>query len=153
MWSITLGNLEDPIPFDMPAAPLVTFFSMGRMTTFEDVSTLPLVFVALQVYRPASSGNTSLIRTVAVPFLYLTSIISDELMALPSFVQVTCGSGSPLTWTDNSILLPSLISRDGFKPVKNEGGHIRESSGGKASSLVWPRDLPPPTELVESDLL
>ena len=37
-------------------------------------------------------------------------------------------------------------------PVKNEGGHIRESSGGKASSLVWPRDLPPPTELVESDL-
>ena len=29
---------------------------------------------------------------------------------------------------------------------------MRESSGGRASSLVWPRDLAPPTELVLSDL-
>jgi hypothetical protein len=64
--------------------------------------------------------------------------------------QVTCGSGSPFTWTFNSSLEPSLRDCSGLSPVRNEGGHIKESSGSRASSLVCPRDR---TEFVESDLL
>ena len=138
---------------EAPLVPLTPFLlSMGRIVTLEEVSTLPLVLVALQVYLPPSSGNTSLMVTEAVPFLYLTSMISLEVMGLPSFIHETWGSGSPLTWTLSSSLDPSLMERSGLSPVRNDGGHIRESSGSRASSLVWPRDLAPPTELVESDL-
>jgi len=45
-----------------------------------------------------------------------------------------------------------LSDCSGLSPVKKDGGHINESSGGRASSFVCPRDLVP-TELVESDLL
>merc|ERR1719384_1570202 len=123
-----------------PAAPLVVpappFLSIGKMVTLEEVSTLPFVFVALQVNFPPSSGKTSLMVTLATPFLYLTSIASLEEIGLPSFIQETCGSGSPFTWTFSSILEPSLMESSGFSPVRKEGGHIRESSGGRASSLV-----------------
>jgi hypothetical protein len=46
--------------------------------------------------------------------------------------------------------VPSMISMFGFNPLKNEGGHMSESSGGSANSLVVLRDRFPP---VESDLL
>jgi len=40
----------------------------------------------------------------------------------------------------------------GLRPVRKDGGHIKESSGSRASSFVCPRDRAP-TEFVESDLL
>jgi hypothetical protein len=43
-----------------------------------------------------------------------------------------------------------MISMFGFNPLKKEGGHMSESSGGSANSLVVLRDRFPP---VESDLL
>merc|ERR1719384_2977565 len=123
-----------------PAAPLVApltpFFSIGMTITLEEVSTLPLVLVALQVNFPPSSGKTSLMVTLATPFLYLTSITSLEEIGLPSFIQETCGSGSPFTWTFSSILEPSLMDSSGLSPVRKDGGHIRESSGGRASSYL-----------------
>merc|ERR1719384_2441323 len=76
-------------------------------------------------------------------------MMSLELRSLPSLVQVTWGNGSPFTLTFSSKREPSTMSRFGFKPLRNEGGHIKESSGGKANSLVVLRDRLPP---VESDL-
>lgn len=43
------------------------------------VSLSPRLFLALHVYKPSSSGYTSLIDRVAVPFRYLRSKISEEL--------------------------------------------------------------------------
>merc|ERR1719175_21176 len=67
-----------------PTAPLVApappFLSIGKMVTLEEVSTLPFVFVALQVNLPPSSGKTSLMVTLATPFLYFTSIIPLDLL-------------------------------------------------------------------------
>lgn len=51
-----------------------------------------------------------------------------------------------MTDTSSSKLDPSLTTISGLRPVKNEGGHINESSRGKASSLVALRDRLRPVE-------
>lgn len=61
------------------------------------VSVAPIELVAVHVYVPSSSGNTSLMVSVAVPALYLRSTISDEEIDFPFFDHVICGSGSPAT--------------------------------------------------------
>lgn len=51
-----------------------------RLTvSLQDVVSLPMLLVARHLYSPSSSGNISLIVSVATPFLYLRSMISDEL--------------------------------------------------------------------------
>ena len=54
-----------------------------------------------------------------------------------------------MTCTLSSILAPSLTLRSGLRPATKEGGHMRESSGGRASSLVAEREREPP-DAVES---
>ncbi|KAI9575361.1 hypothetical protein GQX74_015033 [Glossina fuscipes] len=51
------------------------------------VSTMLMEFVAMHVKRPSSSGNTSSIVKVAIPFLYFKSMISDDAIGLPFLVQ------------------------------------------------------------------
>uniref|UniRef100_A0A1A9V0P6 Uncharacterized protein n=1 Tax=Glossina austeni TaxID=7395 RepID=A0A1A9V0P6_GLOAU len=51
------------------------------------VSTMLMEFVAMHVKRPSSSGNTSSIVKVAMPFLYFKSMISDDAIGLPFLVQ------------------------------------------------------------------
>lgn len=48
--------------------------------SLQDVSLVPKELVALQMYSPASSGNTSLIFSVANLFLYFKSKTLDELI-------------------------------------------------------------------------
>lgn len=70
---------------------------------------LPIEFVALQTYSPSSSGKTSSIDKVAIPFLYFKSIISEEDKRDPFFFHSIFGSGSPVTTTRNCNFSPSLI--------------------------------------------
>lgn len=52
--------------------------ALRKTVSFPVVDTVPKEFVALHVYTPSSSGNTSFMDKVATLFLYLRSIISDE---------------------------------------------------------------------------
>ncbi|KAH1023228.1 hypothetical protein HUJ04_012472 [Dendroctonus ponderosae] len=72
------------------------------------VSAVPIEFVALQTYDPSSSGYTSFICSLAIPFLYLRSITSEDVKGLPSLVQTTWGSGSPCT--DFGLFLSACLS-------------------------------------------
>lgn len=57
------------------------------MVSLHDVSLVPNELVALQIYSPASSGNTSLIFNVANRFLYFKSKTLDELI---TYVHEEC---------------------------------------------------------------
>lgn len=70
---------------------------MGLTVSLQKVSVDPIELVALHTYSPSSSGYTSLIVRVQMPFLYFKSITSEELKGFLFLDHVTCGSGSPLT--------------------------------------------------------
>lgn len=94
------------------------------------VSVAPIELVAVHVYVPSSSGNTSLIVSVAVPFLYFRSTISDELIGLPFFDHVIDGSGSPATAHCRCSRSPSAHASCAGSVAVKAGRHISESSGG-----------------------
>lgn len=100
------------------------------------VSTALIELVAMQEKTPSSSGKTSWMVSVAMPFLYFKSIISDEEIDLPFLDHVICGSGSPVTWQVNTNDSPSCMDRscNGFV---NSGLHIRESSGGTVMQRLF----------------
>ena len=83
--------------------------------------------------------------------MYLTSMAGVEERGAPSLVQVTWGSGSPFTVTLSSMAEPSATLCSGLRPVTKLGGHMRESSGGRASSLVAERERVPPLLAAESE--
>ena len=82
------------------------FETFGVTLIVLDVSTLPLAFVALQVYFPESSGYISLTIKKATPFLYFTSMMSLEASSFPSLVQIylgKCYCSVPYCYMQNSL--------------------------------------------------
>lgn len=52
--------------------------NLRKTVNFPEEDRVPNEFVALHTYTPSSSGNTSLIDSMATLFLYLRSIMSEE---------------------------------------------------------------------------